>query len=93
MEDWRERARALFFCKHFKICVIAEVVGKTRQTVSAYLRSLPEWNDEKLRRAEEAKRRRKIGQLKWDRSNRAAEGAIRREHEQAVAELSRERYY
>lgn len=93
MCNWQEKAETLFFCEHLKIGVIAEMVGKTRQTVSAYLHNLPEWNDEKLRRSEESKQRRKMGQLKWDRSNRAAEGAIRREHEQAVRELSAERYY
>lgn len=93
MDNWQEKAKALFFCEHLKIGVIAGMVGKTRQTVSTYLRSMPEWNNEKLRRCEESKHRRKIGQLKWDRSNRAAEGAIRREHEQAVRELSAERYH
>jgi len=93
LKEWQSRAKELYFGSSLGIGVVAEAVGKTRQTVSAFLKGCPEWNDERSRRKYESKLRRKKGQLLWDRSNRAADASIRREHEQAVRELSAEKYH
>ncbi len=92
MDIWKKTAERLYFWEHLKIYEVAERVGKSRQAVSEHLHSCPAWDAEQERRKKDSARRRKIGKLKWDRSNRAVEGAIKREHEQAVRELSAERY-
>lgn len=90
--EWKKQSEKLYFGEHLKIGVVAGRVGKTRQTVSEYLHSLPQWDEEQSLRKEQSRKRRKLGQLKWDRSNRAVLGAMKREHEQAVRELSAEKY-
>ncbi|MBQ7794784.1 MAG: hypothetical protein IJ366_09760 [Clostridia bacterium] len=90
---WKKEAHKLYFEKGLNISKTAEAVGRTRQTVAAYLKSCPEWEADKIKRGAESKKRRKAGQLRWDRSNRTAYEVIKREHAQAVRELSAEKYH
>jgi hypothetical protein len=78
---------------------IAVVVGKARETVSRHIAGLPGYEDEMAERARWALERRREYQRGWDREHRAryvpdADAAsLRREHELAAIELSREQYY
>nr|DAZ26045.1 MAG TPA: PURINE NUCLEOTIDE SYNTHESIS REPRESSOR/DNA Complex REGULATION, DNA-BINDING, REPRESSOR, PURINE [Caudoviricetes sp.] len=96
--SWKEEAKTLYFDEHLRIGEIAEQVGKSRQSVSAFLHSLPEWGAEKEHRRVESAKRRKKQKTNWERDNRVAGmdalyESVKREHRQAVVELSRERYH
>lgn len=100
MNDWKQEARRQFFIEHKSINEVAEVVGKSRKSVSGYLKTLHCFNLEKERRKESNAKKRKDYQREWDRKNRSGNymmtvtgETLRREHELAVIELSRERYY
>lgn len=89
---WQQEARHLYFEQHLKIITVSEMVGKTRQTVSSYLKSCPEWDCETEYRKLESQKRRKNQKRFWDMLNRC-EPNLKREHEIAVSILSREKYY
>lgn len=101
---WKEKAFELYFKEHLRIGEIAEKVGKSRQSVSAFLKSTDLFESERQYRKNQSKKRRKKQKADWDRKKRSplsvdyednvivAEN-IKREHRTAVSELSRERYY
>lgn len=91
-KDWHSDARRLYFEEHLKIITVSKVVGKSRQTVSSYLQSLPEWEDEQEYRRHESIKRRKSQKHFWDMLHRT-EPNLKREHEIAVSILSREKYH
>ena len=91
-KEWQKDARRLFFEQHMKITVISELVGKTRQTVSGFLQSQPEWNNEQAFRKEESAKRRKKQKKFYDMLHRS-EPNLLREHEIAVRILSAEKYH
>ncbi|MBQ8982699.1 MAG: hypothetical protein IJ079_03845 [Lachnospiraceae bacterium] len=99
MADWKEIVHDQYFKEHKMIDQIARECGKSRRTVSAYLNSLPEYQEEKDRRKAENADRRKSYKRNWDRKNRVPQhmlvtgDTLRREHELAVMELSHERYH
>lgn len=104
MTDWKEKAVQMYFKEHLRICEIAGKVGKSRQSVSALLKSSDLFEGEHIYRKNQSEKRRKKQKLAWDRKNKSVnlcssdgvdaiyEG-VKREHISAVAELSRERYY
>lgn len=95
MKKWQTDALRLYFTEKKRINEVAAAVGRTRQTVSTFLRSIPEWSEEESRRrAKSSKERAKYKRL-WDFHNRSQSEiseSVRRDHIQAVAELSREKY-
>lgn len=100
MEDWKARAKALFFIDKLNIVQIAEIIEVSRKTVAKYLSSLEEFNDEKEARKLLNKDKRKDYKREWDRKHRRntisgniTGDILRREHELAVIELSREKYH
>lgn len=96
--NWKEKAYIKFFLQNKKIIDIASELGKTRKTISTYLSTFPEYQDEKERRKFENKERRKVSQKEWDRTKRNrndsfVEGALlRRQHFIDVAVLSADRH-
>ena len=103
MTDWKEKAVQMYFKEHLRICEIAGKVGKSRQSVSALLKSEDLFESERIYRKNQSEKRRKKQKLAWDRKNKSAgsrssdgidivyEG-VKSEHYAAVAELSAERY-
>ena len=98
-EDWRERAKALFLVDKLTRGQIADVVEVHRNTVSKYIHSLPEYEDESMDRKFESHLKRLEYKRKWQKSKRNTistkvdADTLRREHEQAAVELSREKYH
>lgn len=95
MTEWQKNALRLYYEEKKKINEVAAAVGRTRQTVSVFLRSIPEWNDEQQSRKEDSKKKRAKYKRLWDFHNRSQSDiseSVNRDHIQAVAELSREKY-
>ncbi len=99
MQNWKERAKALFLVEKVNISQIADTVGVSRQTVSKYIKSLPEYGDEATRRKEQSRIQRVTYKNEWQKKKRTTISyqitgdSLKREHEQAVIELSREKYH
>ncbi len=100
MPDWKMRAKALFLIDKLNILQISEIVGKSRKSVGEYLSSIPECQEEKIKRKTFNKEKRREYQREWDRKHRrntisgkVTAETLRREHELAVMELSREKYH
>lgn len=104
MQGWREEAYGMFFQKNMTINRIAEELKVSRQSISAYLKTVPDFQKEKEARklANVGKRREyKRGKNQEYRANRKSSGltggitaeTIRREHDLAALELSREKYH
>ena len=104
--NWKDTAARLYFADKLRIGEIAERTGKSRQSVSSFLHGLDGFAAERERRRQESARRRAHQKRIWEAKNRTGTGAgaygghidvlhecVRREHRQAVAELSRERYH
>ena len=97
--DWKDQAADMFFNNQKSIDDISKHTGKSRQSVSGYLKQLPGYQDEKRRRKAENQDRRKVYKREKQREYRssipmeATTDTIRREHDIAVMLLSRERFY
>lgn len=99
--DWKEQAEALFFVDHLPIKDIAAIVKKNRRYVSEAVKASVRYDYKKEYqwRKEQSKAKRKEYQRDWDRKNRSPSmgevtaETMRREHDMAVAVLSREKYY
>lgn len=100
MESWKEQAARLYF-DGLGIEDTAILVGVSRQSVAAHLKTLPGYAEEKERRkranvaARRAYKTKKQRQYRQESSAMMAVTAetIRREHDLAALELSRERYH
>lgn len=96
--DWRLQAEALYFQEHLRLQEVCRLVGKTRKYVTAHLQACEGYEaEQEWRRVESAKKRREY-QRQWDRDNRAYSSSVtadtmRREHDMAALELSREIYH
>ena len=93
MEEWKRKAKILYFEKHLSINDTASAVGRTRQTVSVFLKSCREWEEEQETRKKKSAERRKKQQRIWDSIHRVTRADVQRDHFTAVAELSREKYH
>lgn len=99
MDGWKMRAKKLFFDEKRSLQEIAEETGISRQSISAYLNTLPEYQKERKERKEKnAIRRReykkeKNRQYREEYRNRITPETIRREHDIAVMILSHEKYH
>lgn len=95
--DWKERASQLFFLEGKSIGETAEETGVSRQSVSAYLKNCPGFEEEKERRKTVNQMRRRAYKREKNREYREAYSmrvtpeTMRREHEIAVMLLSHER--
>lgn len=98
-EDWKTRAKALFLIEKLTINQISDVLEIHRNTVSKYLRSIPEYEEEKEQRKFENHLKRAEYKRIWQKekrntiSGRVDADTLKRDHEMAVAELSREKYH
>ena len=97
--NWKAEARRRYLIDKLNIGQTAELIGVSRKSVSQYLSTLHCFEMEKERRKQANAIQRKEYQRDWDRKNRntinmnVTGDTLRREHELAVMELSRERYY
>lgn len=103
MQGWKEEAHEMFFQGNMTINQIAKELKVSRQSISAYLKTVPAFPKEKEARklANGIKRKEyKRGKNQEYRANRKSSGltggitaeTIRREHDLAALELSREKY-
>ena len=97
--NWKERA-ASYYRDGLKITDIAVLLEMSRQSVSAHIKTLPDVKDIKEKRKATAVKARRSYKTEKQRVYRAADclmavtpETMRREHELAVMELSRERYH
>lgn len=93
--DWKEKARDLYFKEHKKITEIADILDKTRKTISTFLSTQEGFENEKARRKVENKEKRAVYKKDWEKKNR--QGSIdgyllKRQHEIDVRVLSSEKY-
>lgn len=95
--NWKKQAAEMYFGGN-SINDIASYTGKSRQSVSEYLKTLPGFTEEKERRKMENRDKRKEYKREKNKSYRAfscgevTADTMRREHEVAVMLLSHERY-
>lgn len=96
---WKAKALA-YYRDGLKISEIATLLEVSRQSVSGYLKSHPDYASIKQKREAESKTRRRAYKTKKQVEYRAQKSymavtpeTVRREHELAVMELSREKYH
>lgn len=100
MESWKEQAARLWL-DGLGMEETALLVGRSRQSVSAYIKTLPGYEQEKKRRRKESEEKRRAYKREKQRGYRQASSVLmavtaetmRREHDLAALELSRERYH
>ena len=103
MKGWKKGAYEMFFQRNMTINQIAEELKVSRQSISAYLKTVPDFQKEKESRklANGIKRKEyKRGKNQEYRARKSSSltggitaETIRREHDLAALELSRERYH
>lgn len=97
MEDWKKRAEELYFEEKKSMQDTAAAVGVSRQSVSAYLKNLPRFAQEKQRRKDENRTKRQEYKREMNRKYReeyrmrVTPETMKREHDIAVMLLSHER--
>ena len=95
--DWKVYAAKLFRDGE-KLVSIAEAVGKNRDTVSDYLKKLPDYHDVRQKRKISVIEKRTESKRMWARKNRGAPAwelvniSVERRHEIDVRVLSAERF-
>lgn len=98
MNNWKDKAYELYFKEHKKINEISKIVGKSRQSVSAFLNT-KNIAEEKTRRKEVSKNRQRIKNkehMKKMRKNKnyiIENALLKRQHIIDVNVLSRERHF
>lgn len=98
--DWREQAEK-YFRDGLMITDIEALLDVSRKSISAYLKRLADYDRIKEERRKEAEKRRREYKTKKQQQYRQVSNSIyavtgetiRREHELAVMELSREKYH
>ena len=92
--DWREQAKALFFIDHFTITTIADILQRSRETVSRFICTCEGYDEEMLYRKGQSAERRKESKRRWNQEyrNTITKESLRQEHETAVKILSAEKY-
>ncbi len=98
MGNWKDEAYRLYFDEKRKINEISLILGKSRQSVSAFLNSKDIEAEKKRRKKESRQRQKKSNRDNMKRvrkkSNAALESAlIKRQHIVDVGVLSRERFF
>lgn len=98
VSGWRKKAESLFFDDKKSIVEIEKELKISRKTLSGFLKGCPGYREERERRKREHEAMRPAYKREWDRKHRPfSAGAVtgetmRREHDLAALELSRERY-
>lgn len=97
-KDWRAQAEALFFVEHLSVQDISQIVGRTRKYVTLHLQACERYEAEREWRKQQNARNRLEYKREWDREHRTycsqvTADTMRREHDMAVLELSREIYH
>lgn len=94
---WKEKAEKMFFADKKSINNIEAETGISRQTLSAYLKTVSGFQEEKNRRKAENQIKRKEYKKAKNREYRSCQSVtgetMKREHDVAVMILSREKYY
>lgn len=94
---WKERAKEMYFESGMRMGDIAAYLDVSRQSVSGYIRSLPEYGAERERRREAGTLQRRAYKNRKNQEYRKQDGVtgetLRREHDMAALILSREKYY
>ena len=80
MGDWKDKAYMLYFIEHRKINDIAKLIGKSRQSVSAFL------NTKNI--DEEKERRKTVSRIRQRESNKANMRRVRREDKSSLIEYA-----
>ena len=80
MGDWKDKAYMLYFVEHRKINDIAKLVGKSRQSVSAFL------NTKNI--DAEKERRKDISKIKQKKRNKANMRRVRTEGKSSLIEYA-----
>lgn len=99
MKTWKELAWSYYFESHMSINDIAIATGVSRQSISAYLKSCENFAVEKQSRKNENYEKRKIYKREKNREYQSAARmpvtaqSMKREHDLAALELSREMYH
>ena len=99
MKTWQELAREYYFDSHLSINDIAALTDVSRQSISAYLKTLPGFTREKDNRKKQNRDKRKEYKKEKNREYRSASQSpvtaetMRREHDLAALELSHEIYH
>lgn len=93
---WRERAKEMYFEAGMRVGDIAAYLEVSRQSVSGYISSLPEYMAERERRKTAGAIQRRAYKRKKNQEYRKQDGVtgetLRREHDMAALILSREKY-
>lgn len=95
---WKEDAASYFFNEGRSINDISDMTGISRQSISGYLKSLPDYQTERERRKAKNREARKKYKREKNREYRSSlpmaptAESIRHEHEMAVRILSQEKY-
>lgn len=97
---WQNKAKE-YYRDGLKIVDIEVLLGVSRKSISAYLKGLPDYGKIKEGRRKETARKRRQYKTEKQRGYRLRDSSIdavtpetmRREHELAVMELSREKYH
>ena len=80
MNDWKDKAYELYFVEHRKINDISKIVGKSRQSVSAFL------NTKNI--DEEKEKRKDISKIRQKKSNKANMRRVRTEGKSSLIEYA-----
>lgn len=93
VENWKDESERLYEAG-IKINKIAELVGKSRKTVSNYINTLGNLDAIKDIRVELKKNERKEQKRIWkDKTSEAQKSQLKRQHDIDVMVLSREKYF
>lgn len=94
--EWHDKARVLYFDEHKSINDLAELLGKSRKTISTFLCTQANFEKEKERRKAENRGNRSEYKKEWEKKNRknnTIDGyLLKRQHEIDVRVLSAEKY-
>ncbi len=93
---WKERARELYFESGMRVGDIAVYLDVSRQAVSGYITTLPEYRTERERRRQAGAVKRKEYKRRknqeYRHQDRVTGETMRKEHDIAALILSREKY-
>ena len=67
--EWMLAAEELFYEKGYKIVEIANIIGRSRQTITKYLKATPNFALEKEKRKKESKERKREQNKRWAKDN------------------------
>ena len=99
MNNWKDKAYELYFTEHKKINEISKIVGKSRQSVSAFLNTKNILAEKEKRKAASTIKQRESNKANMRKVRRNIDSAfvesalIKRQHIIDVNVLSRERHF